>query len=262
MKRRSAPKMTGTWLLPVLLVLIGSIGCDPATGVAGGQCIAASCPAIPVLLTVSIPDGGAATGVQATLSGVTTSCAPTVTGAECRIYGQAPELGPLEVTAAGFQTVEVNATVTTTPARGCGCPGLKLEPSSVTLSLAPDSGVDATTEGGTDEPATDGGGTGADPNTIEAACDARTEQTCEGDKQCSAFYGSSTESYCANGLSRMIYAACLPAQYRCDAVITWATDPKTGRTLVFNCWPFLPGWSALPSDQCPSPDAGGDAGDH
>jgi hypothetical protein len=133
------------WLLPVLLFFIGSIACDSCPN-------PPSCPVSRFVLTVSTPDGGAVSDVQATLSGVALSCVSTAQGASCIGSGQA---GPLEVTAPGFQPIDLTATVTTTPAPSCGCPGLKLAPSNVTLSLAPDSGVDATTDG----PATDGGGT-------------------------------------------------------------------------------------------------------
>jgi len=95
----------------------------------------------------------------------------------------------------------------------------------------------------------------------DVACDARGEKNCEGDKRCVTLYGWLPEAYCANDLSQMTYATCLPANGFCDEAITWATDPKTGRTLVFSCGPVFLGWPRLSSDQCSSPDAGGAARD-
>jgi hypothetical protein len=117
--------MTSNWLsLP--LIFIGSLGCCPSS--------APHCP-YGIVLTVSAPDGGPLSGVQATLSGVAFSCASTATGASCEGSGPAP--GPLQVMAPGFKSVDLNATVTTTPAPSCGCPGFKLDPSNVTLESIP-----------------------------------------------------------------------------------------------------------------------------
>jgi hypothetical protein len=138
MKRRSAPDMTGSWLLLVSLAFVTSIGCgkDSCSGPHP------SCPYY-VGFTVSIPDGGAASGVQATISGGGSfSCGPTATGASC--FGNPVLPGQLQVTAPGFQTIDVSATLTITPASPCSCQGLTLEPSNVTLRVVmPDGGLDA-----------------------------------------------------------------------------------------------------------------------
>jgi hypothetical protein len=137
MKRRSAPEMIGSWLLLVSLAFVGSIGCGECSGPPP------ECPYY-VVLTVSIPGGGAISGVQATISGAALSCGPTATGASC--LGSPALPGQLQVTAPGFQPVEVNATGMMTPASSCGCPGFTLKPSNVTLSaVITDGGVDAPT---------------------------------------------------------------------------------------------------------------------
>jgi len=143
--------MTGMWLLPVLLVLIGCGGPAPCPGPLP------ECPYY-VTLTVSTPDGGAARGVQATISGAALSCTPTATGASCSGSPVLP--GPLQVTAPGFQPIDVNAIGMTTPAPRCGCGGFTLEPSNVTLSMVMrDGGVDAPTEVDIESPVADEGGT-------------------------------------------------------------------------------------------------------
>jgi hypothetical protein len=100
-----------------------------------------------------------------------------------------------------------------------------------------------------------------DARATDAECDARTEQTCDGDNLCTALFAWLPESYCANDLSQMTYAGCVPADRTCGAAITWGTDPNTGRTLVFSCTAVPLGWTGAPSGQCPLLDAGGDGRD-
>lgn len=128
--------MSGQMIATIVLVeialagLVTAPGCGSPTACRGPVL---ECPFY-VVLAVSAPDGGAITGVQATLSGVALGCEATATGAGCLGSGTP---GPLKVTAPGFQPIDVNATVTTTPAPPCGCPRSMLEPSSVTLSPQP-----------------------------------------------------------------------------------------------------------------------------
>ena len=83
-----------------------------------------------VTLAVVTPAGGTLTGVNATVSGSPLTCEPTPTGATCAGGGD----GQLHVEAPGFQSVDVDSTVTRTAAPKCGCPGFTREPSTVTLN--------------------------------------------------------------------------------------------------------------------------------
>jgi hypothetical protein len=94
------------------------------------------CPSPPlecpfdVTLTVATPSGGTLTGVEATVSGSPLTCDSTPTGATCVGGGD----GQLHVEAPGFQPIDVDSTVTRTPAPACGCPGFTRDPSNVTLN--------------------------------------------------------------------------------------------------------------------------------
>ena len=103
-----------------------------------------SCPAAyvgVVLAVTSAADGGIVNGVEATLTGPQTeamSCEPNVTATSCTWPPGPVTAGSyaLEVTAAGFQSRNVSATVTVTPDPHCGCVNATLQPSTVTLDPA------------------------------------------------------------------------------------------------------------------------------
>jgi hypothetical protein len=110
------------------LVLIGVVAVLPSCGsVCTGP--TPQCPYY-VTLTVAAPDGGALTGVEASVSGSPLMCVSAPPGALCNGGGN----GSLHVEAPGFQPVDVTSTVTETPAPACGCPGFTREPSTVTLN--------------------------------------------------------------------------------------------------------------------------------
>ena len=91
----------------------------------------------------SADDGGAISGIEATLSGpamVTMSCepssnVPTVVVCRWPTYDVAAGSYSLLVTAPGFQPANVSATVTLTTS-GCGCVYAGLQPSAVILDPA------------------------------------------------------------------------------------------------------------------------------
>jgi len=110
------------------------------------------CPAFDsvVFSVISAADGGVVSGVQATMSGPTTatmSCSSNNDGAWCQWPDEAapdasvPVLAAgsytLQVTAPGFKTTTVTATVTYSPAAPAddcpGCAGFGVQPSTVTL---------------------------------------------------------------------------------------------------------------------------------
>lgn len=107
----------------------------------GSHCAEVECPAsyIEISLAVAAPDGGAVSGVAATLSGpeaVTLLCQSSGTAALCTWPAPTPVTAgsyALQVTAPGFQPANVSATVTTSSGDGCGCPGASMQPSTVTL---------------------------------------------------------------------------------------------------------------------------------
>jgi hypothetical protein len=94
-------------------------------------------------------DGGAIKGVEATLSGPTTvrfSCEAGANGYPVTACfpdtetGDVPTPGTysVHVSAPGFQSADVSATVTLVPDTRCGCDALKLNPAQVILSPAPE----------------------------------------------------------------------------------------------------------------------------
>jgi len=122
-------------LLFGLGALLASTSCSPCPNV---LCHA---PFVDLLVT-DAADGGAVSGVQATLSGPTTvfiSC--SLNGNVTLCIGEwqgAIDAGgyALQVAAPGFQTAAVPATVTvgSPPDSHCGCYGASLTPSTVALS--------------------------------------------------------------------------------------------------------------------------------
>ena len=121
------------WIVVMIAACVGLASCDDCPGPVP------QCPAAELDFTVTTSDGQSLSGVEATLSGAPFDCRPTPTGAYCSRLGAAP--GLLHVTAPGFQPVDVDATVTTTSAPHCGCPGATLTPSTVSLGPS-DGGVD------------------------------------------------------------------------------------------------------------------------
>ena len=104
----------------------------------GSRCPNLSCPRSDVQLTVTDPNGHAVSHVEVTSSNVSLSCTATATGTVCDFIGAGPlhvGTGPLHIEAPGFQTVDLNATVTETqPDSACpSCPEDTLNPSHVTL---------------------------------------------------------------------------------------------------------------------------------
>jgi hypothetical protein len=119
--------MRGALALRIGLALIAA----GSVAVSCGECSGPSlqCPYY-VTLTVTTPAGGTLTGVKATVSGSPLTCDPIPSGALCSGGGD----GRLHVEAPGFQPVDVDSTVMTTPAPRCGCPGVGRDPSTVTLT--------------------------------------------------------------------------------------------------------------------------------
>ena len=131
---------TKNWLISVMgpLSFHSGVGCGSA---AESPPCPHSCPAtyIGVALVVSAAtDGGVLSGVEATLFGATTetmSCEPNGTATICT-WPSGPVIAgtySLLVTASGFQSENLSATVTVTPDPHCGCVGATLQPSMVTL---------------------------------------------------------------------------------------------------------------------------------
>jgi len=107
-----------------------------------GSCV--SCPGCPAtyvdigLVVSGDAGGGAVSGVDATVTGPqngTMSCAPNGTATLCTWPSGpvAPGSYTLTVTAPGFQSATVSATVTVADADSCGCASGALQPSHVTL---------------------------------------------------------------------------------------------------------------------------------
>jgi hypothetical protein len=100
-----------------------------------------SCPAPQAGIALSVTsatDGGAPDSVGATLTGSTTvrmSCEPRGTASIC-FWGSGPMMAgsyALQVTASGFQTMNVGASITVTSDPRCGCGWATIEPSAVSL---------------------------------------------------------------------------------------------------------------------------------
>ena len=100
-----------------------------------------SCPAAYAGIYLGVTaatDGGAMSSVEATLSGPTTvtmSCESRGTVTDC-IWPSAPLTTgnySLQVTAPGFQSANVSATLAVTHDPRCGCDQATLQPSAVTL---------------------------------------------------------------------------------------------------------------------------------
>ena len=120
----------------------------------GEQCPLPHCPAEGgVTLGVGAEDGSVLnSGVQATLTGpdagtgVEMSCSPSYKGMACVTRPDFRTAGTyvLRVTAPGFQSLTVNATVTVVPnppPDRCTCPGESLQPLRVTLKRSGDAGT-------------------------------------------------------------------------------------------------------------------------
>ncbi len=114
------------------------IACGSCNG-----CPELECP-YAVSLSVSTATGGELTGLTATVSGQPLSCRATRWGATCDGGGD----GRLHLEAPGFQPVDVDSTVTETPASRCGCPDFTREPSTVVLEPALSGGAGAAGAGG------------------------------------------------------------------------------------------------------------------
>ena len=135
-------KMSGKFFfrfgVPLAVALLAQTSCRDTPG------CPTLCSTADVLLYVTgAPDGGFATGIEATLSGPTTitmSC----DWYHCSGRGAVTEGNyTLRVTAPGFQVVNVPATVTVTTTSHCGCPSATLQPSTLTLNPSGDSGAAA-----------------------------------------------------------------------------------------------------------------------
>ena len=121
--------------------IMGSSLCLLVTLVSCGDACPPTCPASLFgisLIVKSAAQAGPIDGVTATLSGPTTnelSCASNEKGTGCIWSSGALPDGDylLEVTAPGFQSATVAATVTTSSGATCGCTGTTLQPSTITL---------------------------------------------------------------------------------------------------------------------------------
>jgi hypothetical protein len=112
----------------VFLSAVALISVVPLLGSCGDDCNP-KCPYY-VILTVETSNGSAPQ-VSASVAGSPLTCSPSPTGAYCSGGGD----GRLHVEAPGFQPIDIDSTVTETPAPGgCGCPGFTRVPSTVTLS--------------------------------------------------------------------------------------------------------------------------------
>ena len=137
------------------VALLGQASCQSA------PCENPSCPATyeDISLGITAPDGGTVNDVQATLSGfgvyVTLTCATAKTGeytppiattctwpeggqcadagTSCMWVPPAPGSYALRLTAPGFETASVSATIANNPAPACGCGSTTLQPATVTL---------------------------------------------------------------------------------------------------------------------------------
>ena len=129
--------MGGGWL-----VRFGAVLAFGALASCGGTPLGCrhSCLATAVELVVTDSTGGAINTVQATLSNSnpiteprTMSCEPGAGGTRCTSPAPSGSYS-LQVTAPGFQTATVPATVTLTSEPTCGCAEAALDPASLTLA--------------------------------------------------------------------------------------------------------------------------------
>jgi len=127
-----------TVALPAIALLVSSScgGGDERSGPCPFSCPAAQLSVI--LAVTSMSDGGTLSGVKATLSGPVTdemSCEPNGSGASCT-WGDSESFTigdySLEVSAFGFQSANVAATITMSDA-GCECRSAAIKPSVVIL---------------------------------------------------------------------------------------------------------------------------------
>jgi len=131
------------WPKISLIALLAVVSSYSAVGC--NDCAHHSCPySPPGILVYGGADGGAGavSDVEATLTGPTTvtmSCAPSAsvpTATSCLWPGGTavtPGTYSLVVAAPGYRSKELTATVSLIPASHCGCPGVRIEPSTVTL---------------------------------------------------------------------------------------------------------------------------------
>ena len=123
-----------------LIALMGPVAFGCGSSAEGAPC-PFSCPATysgVTLVVNAAADGGVVSGVEATLSGPTTetmSCEPNGTATLCTWSSGPVTAGTysLLVTAPGFQSASLSATVTVAADPHCGCVGATLQPSMVTL---------------------------------------------------------------------------------------------------------------------------------
>ena len=131
--------MGGEWVLR-----FGAVLAFGALASCGGTPLGCrhSCPRVPVTLLVTDATSGAVSTVEATLSNGTTetqslSCEARADGTGCTFSAWPTTPGSysfqLQVTAPGFKTATVPATVTVSAEPACGCVGATLEPSTLTL---------------------------------------------------------------------------------------------------------------------------------
>jgi hypothetical protein len=81
---------------------------------------------------------------------------------------------------------------------------------------------------------------------IDLECDARSETTCASDGRCHPIFGNTEANFCSQIAGMAMYAGCTPAGRLNNTAFTWATDPRTGRTLVFGNTEVPYGWIAFP----------------
>jgi hypothetical protein len=89
----------------------------------------------------------------------------------------------------------------------------------------------------------------ASPCERDRRCMQLSETECAADLGCRAARGLSPDDYCKSDRQKLVYAGCV-GFLACKTAITWATDPRTGRELVFydSCIPI--GWKQIPN-RCP-----------
>jgi len=125
------------WLgvgLPVVLAALSGCGSD--------ACVEPECPVSTLELKVLAPDGSPLNGVQASLSGnnsVALTCTSDSGGATCTVNGGFDRSAQysLHVTADGFEPLDKNVSIESSPPADCSCPATVLNPANVTLTRAP-----------------------------------------------------------------------------------------------------------------------------